>query len=570
MMVGKNVAVVLVVVSWVGCLVVAWSHPDDVARRKSLESVDLAHPMDDPLALDLPAVVVDKKEYSTTESDIHKFPKAKMMRESDFEREKRREMEVAREREQINMTREAKHSVGISELERKREDDRQREIIREIMKAEEKKRDILQRKTTVPLHARKIQRLISVQDKTNTNRSEYISLQRQIDRSLRGGDAVKVKGSPQRSTLHDGEDGGWSQSFLKVDKLHHDQSLRKAPILILEQVPVRYPDSVETIYFPETYSEESIGGDYNNNEDRSASDRHLVDSTRETTLVDPRAPDRPVVLPRPSTAIADRRPDRLTYPYKYDEINLSAFTDPANHPKDPLDNLHVDQSYPIGEPGPRESFISHAPYSFPHSVGGLDAAAHADAANLQLALEQALVSKHTLHAQAIQAGKVKEAAVAAHLVNQAAAHRLATQQLAAQKVAAHQLIAHKAAVQQLAVQNAAAQQLAAQKAEVQRIAAGTAASKLKAAQLGHIAAGKEAMKTAIKANLESEISHRLKKFIPQDSLARVLSGAGVEVQVGGASVAAPFTPNLQRHLIPGSQQIQQMRQELFHRLSLLK
>ncbi|XP_050690437.1 uncharacterized protein LOC126982435 [Eriocheir sinensis] len=570
MMVGKNVAVALAVVSWVGCLVVALSHPEGVARRKSLDSVDLAHPIDNPLALDRPAADGDHKKYSTA-IDINKFPKETMMRESDFEREKRREMEVAREREQINMTREAIHSVQTSELDREREDDRQREILREIMKAEERKREILQRKPTVPLHARKVDRLISVHDQTNTNRSEHISLQRQIDRSLRGGDAVEVKGNPQRSTLHDDGDGGWSQSYLNVDQLHHDQSRRKAPILILEQVPVRYPDSVESVYFSETHSEESRGGGYSNKEGRPASDRRFVDSTRETTLVDPRAPDRPVILPRPSTAIVDRRPDRLNYPYKYDEINLAVFNDPAKHHKDPLDNLPIDQSFfPIGEPGPTRSLVPHAPYGLPHSVEGLDAAAHADATNLHLALEQALVAEHTLHAQAIQAGKIKEAAVAAHLVNQAAAHRLATQQLAAQNVAAQQLVAQKAAVQQLAVQKAAAQQLAAQKAEVQRIAAGTAASKLKAAQLGHIAAGNEAIKTAIKTSLESEITHRLKKLIPQDSLARVLSGAGVEVQVGGASVAAPFTPNLQHHLIPRGQQIQQMRQELLHRLSLLK
>lgn len=572
---GSIVVVGLVVASWAWCLVVAGNHPEGVARQRSLESIDLAHPIDGPLVLDRLAATDDHKEDLNEESDGNKFPRKTKVRESDFEREKRREMEIAREREQkgnagrrdqITTKKETLFNGHSRELDRQREVDRQKEILREIRKAEERKRELLQRTTTIPLHAREANRFISAHDSTHSSKGEHISLQRQIDRSLRGGDVVDDKFKPQRSTMRDDGDSGWSRSYLKAEHVHREESRRKPPILILEQVPVRYPDS-------ETRSEESHGDGYSDNEDWSGSDRRFVDSSRWTTLVDSRAPDRPVILPRPGTATVDRRPDRPDYPYRYDEISLATLDDPAKHLEDLVDHR------PIGETGPRQSLLHHASYNLPHDIEGLNAAAQADAANLHLALEQALIAEHTLHTQAIQAGKIKQAAVAAHLVNQAAAHRLATQQLAAQaaaqqlaaqKAAVQQFVVQKAAAHQLAAQKTAAHQLAAQKTEAQRIAAGTAASNLKAAQLGHIAAGNEAIKAAIKTNLESEISHRLKKLIPQDPLARVLSGGGVGVQVGGIPATAPFTPNLQHLLILGSQQIQQMRQELLHRLSLLK
>lgn len=549
-------AMVWVVIASSFCVGAAWSARERTTRQISSGSIDLNHPIDDPLVKTTFTVGSDPKGTLETWGD----------RESDFEREKRREMEIAWEREKERRSLQKKeHNTMSEELvsrsrtnekEGRRESDRQAEITREINKAEARKKAILL-ETALP--DRLINKFSSLRNTEEHNRSEQ-NLQRQIDRALRGGDDLERTNSKLvRDTLREDGVDDWRHTELEPEHRHHHIP-RRPPILIIEQIPVRYSGSTTSDHFPETHFKKPQDEGSNDPEvwDEGSvlpENDHRIQAVglpHSQPHVDPRAPDRPVALPRPNTTYTDRRPDRHDYPYKYDEIRISIPGDLAEHQAELFDEHHNGQTIPLparddlthGQgfpiPGvvPNPSLDLYAPYIPPHHVHGLGIASHSNAANTQLALKQALIAEQALRAQSIQAGKIKQAAVAAHLVGQVAAQQLAAQQAAAQKITA------------------------------QLIAAGSASARRKAAQIGQIIAGNAAIRAA------QETDHHLKELISPKPAAKLLSGAGVEVQLGDAGVTTPLATNhFQQHhrFFSGNQQsTDHLREELIHRLTILK
>ena len=468
--------------------------------------------------------------------------------ENDFERERRRRMEIAREREQErnNGRKEQFNTTGElvmnnrtnGDLERRMERVRQEEIAREIHKAEQKKKKILQEMARPDTLGSKRG---SIRDNRESYPSENDS-KGQADQVSRTGDALeRVERQHARDTLREGWRDGRADSAFEEERRprHRDTIRRKPPILIIEQIPVMYSgpagpgEHSQTDRDPNTWHEESSlpGSDYD-----------FEDPHRGTPFIDRRAPDRPVALPRPDTAYTDRRPDRPDYPYKYDEIHITIPGDSTellnpDHIDHTLHTLSTDdlpqgQGSPAGGAVRSPSLGLRAPHIFHHHIPSL--AVGGNAAHAQLALEQALIAEQALQAQAIQAGQIKQAAVAAQLAGHVAAQHLAAQKIAAQKVA------------------------------TQIIAAGNASAKRKATQLSQILAGNAAVKAAIKTNLEHGAGHRLKKLLSQKAAGAALPGPGLEAQLG-LLAANSFH---QHHL--SSANINQLREELIHRLTLLK
>ena len=546
---SRRIAVVVWVTIALWCVGVTCNTEERTVRLINSGSIDLDE------AIDKPRI----KLTLTASGDREGIRLMKRERESDFEREKRREMEVAREREQERNNHQGKEqtqkmdeklrSSGTSDIEMKKESDRLEEITREINKAEERKKAILEERGT---HERLINKSRSARNNKRNNRTEPSS-QRQIDRALRGGDAPeRVESKLVRDTLHEDGRDDWTHSESKAEHRNRHQEItrRKPPILIIEQIPVIYTDSAISDHHPETHFNDRHKDGYNdaNGSSLPENDRRFESSRRGKPHIDHRAPDRPVALPRPHTAYTDRRPDRPDYPYRYDEIHINISGNSAKYQTELFDGDHIDHTVylpPIDDLSHDQGFHGasvvhsssldlHSTDVLPHHVPDLGVA-HANAANTQLALEQALITKQTLHAQAIQAEKIKQAAVA-HLVGQAAAQQLAAQQVAAQL-----------------------------------IAAGSASARHKAAQLGRIIVGNAAIKAAIKTKLEHEAGHRLKKLISQNPAGEVFSDSRVDVQLGVADVTTPLpTNNFQQHyrLLTGN--VDQIREDLIYRLMHLK
>ncbi|KAK8406284.1 hypothetical protein O3P69_007169 [Scylla paramamosain] len=583
-------AVVWVVVASSWCARVAWASAEGAAQITNSGSIDFNHPIDEPLVMSTLTVGDDRKKVliinRERESDFEKERRRNMEivmereQESDFERERRRKMEIAREREQeSDFERERRRKMEIAreqEQERnnerkeqfnttdelvlnnrtsddlkRRERVRQEEIAREIHKAEERKKEILQE---MARHDTLGSKRSSARDNKESDPREYNS-QREIDRALRGGDALeRVERQRVRDTLREEWRDVMADSAFEGEHRprHRDTIRRKPPILIIEQVPVIYSGPADAGDYPQThFKEPHLNGHrdpeaWHEGSSQTMNGHDFEGTRRGKPFVDRRAPDRPVILPRPDTAYTDRRPDRPDYPYKYDEIHITVPGDSAEHQTELLDPDYIDHTLhvlptddlPHGQGSPAGGALRgpslglHAPHVLHHHVPGLGVGGNA--AHTQLALKQALIAEQALQAQAIQAGQIKQAAVAAHLANHVAA-----QHLAAQKVAA------------------------------QIIAAGSASAKRKATQISQILAGDAAVKSAIKTKLEHEAGHRLKKLLSLKAAGEVLPGPGVEVQLGHAAVTTPLAANTFHHHFSFAN-INQLREELIHRLTLLK
>ncbi|XP_045129395.1 uncharacterized protein LOC123515064 isoform X2 [Portunus trituberculatus] len=573
---NRSIAVVVYAVvasSW--CARMAWAAKEGEVQLSNSGHVDFNHPIDEPLVMSTLTVGDDRKKILIINRE----------RESDFERERRRRMEIAREREkesdfererrriesareqerernnerkeQINTTDQLVLNRRTSaDLERRRERVRQEEIAREIHKAEERKRKILQE---MARHDSLESKPSSVHDNRERNLSQYDS-RRHVDRALREGDALeRVERHRVRDTLRESwGDGRADSAFEEVQRPRHRGTIRrKPPILIIEQVPVRYSGPADHGDYPQTHFKKPQLNGHRNPEtwyeesSLPGNGHDFEDPNRGKPFIDRRAPDRPVALPRPDTAYTDRRPDRPDYPYKYDEIHITIPGDSTEHQAELVNPDHIDHTLhvfptddlPEGQGSPAASIVRspslglRVPHVLHHHIPSLGVGGNAGHA--QLALEQALIAEQALQAQAIQAGQIKQAAVAAQLAGHVAAQHLTAQKVAAQKVAA------------------------------QIIAAGSASANRKATQLSQILAGDAAVKAAIKTKLEHEVGHRLKKLLSHKAAGAVFPGPGVETELGQAAVAALAANSFHQHQI-SSANINQLREELIHRLTLLK
>nr|XP_045597771.1 uncharacterized protein LOC123757893 isoform X2 [Procambarus clarkii] len=419
--------------------------------------------------------------------DSHKQIELRRETESDRERESRREMEIDLERERDRnarrvpldkltdmigeIDRKTRQSLPSTDMERQRALDRQVEIASEVAKAEQKKSELLNQVKSSPLHESLDREPFSDRERYNERDSEMdkdreINLQRERDRALRSGN---TKGDHR---INDRRDPSWSGNR-DDDRVHDDYkgkhrdhrfSHTKEPILIIEEVTPQYSRPSDSR--PD------------HNPSRPLDGRPVWRGTTSRPLQDPRRPDRPPILPRPSASGTNRRPDRPVYPSRYDEVHLSG---------------SVPHQGEVGFPVAGVLPLHPPPLLLDNSLTVASQANAATKAHLALGqqLGQAILAEQALKAQhAIQADKIQEAAIAAHLVGQAAAQQIAAQhvaaqQIAVQQIAAQQLAAQQVAAQQIAAQQAAAQQVAAQEAVAQQIAGGATATRLKASQLSH-------------------------------------------------------------------------------------
>ncbi|KAG7174633.1 Proline-rich protein 1-like 2 [Homarus americanus] len=487
-------------------------------------------------------------------------------RESDDERERRRRMEINLENERKDRqgsdlqrdfvtSRKRGPSISSIEMERQRERDREQEIRREVDKADQKKREVFSRPKTSALvdsiESRRAQdRRTHSEQYIDRERDREISRQREKDRALRSGDDREDHRDDDR------RNPSWSSPRhpdYEGKHRYHRFSHTKEPILIIEEVTPRYfkPSDRPRDRLPNRSTEErpgSIGGRPVWLGTSSRPDSHRHTPPRDRPLQDSRRPDKHLVWSRPGIKDMDRRPDRPGYPSKYDEVHLNVLGPHGNrYPNGgQVDDPHGPQAFPVAGVLPHPP---PPPQGIPPLLvdNALAAAAQADAATAQLALKhqigQALLAEQALKTHhAIQAGKIKQAAVAAQLVGQVTAQQVAAQQIAAQQVAA-----------------------------------GTAAARLKAAQLGQIAAGtvaagQQSLKTAIKAKLKHALKHRLKTRLQQE-VAGSVPVVGVHVTQYKRPVTyvddyQPAQPYYDADHV--KHRLRQAQEELFRRLILLK